>query len=1233
MKFLNKIVLIKSASFDFQELLLDGNVHFTGDQGTGKSTIQRAILFFYNADSQKLGIKAKQDSFGEFYLAKPNSHIIYEVASENTKYMIWLHKEHNRICYRFIQAIYDKKYFVEETAKGFIALNPEDIIAKLRSQKIRVHRQITKFSDYRNILYGAISAKNKAMSEFKNYSITQSPVYQNIPKTISSIFLNSELKSDSIKNTIIQSISQNDFLEDNKTNTVDLLSLEQHLDDFKKDYHDINNYKNIKKKAEQIIKIHDDIKQLEQEKILTAGQLGSNLKAIEILDDLSKKELSKFTQIQKELTQKAEEIKQQYKKQSDSFKKTASINENNITETNKKISYYNSVQKYDLTGINTILKFVDEKDFIKEENTAKQKELKILLSKYETVENKFESLFEKLKNQTNTYKNSIETKKNELTAFELRQRELINKRFDEWKDNLFISFRKQQKELDNQKETSSGFLAKLEKQRNTIEQTNYLKSDINEIEKEISDNKKQITDNNYVLKQTETSIEKFIDKSGYENKELQNSYENTKKEIENNKNKITKRINNINEKLLSFENSFYEYLNKNYKGWQETIGKVCNEDILFSHQLSPNIQNINKLLYGVNINLEEIPNEIKSIADYNLELKELSKQEKDFRTKLETLFNEHENNKVKIEKKYNNKIKPLNKQISKLKSESQQLEIRNNKNNFKLEELENQSKKKKIEELAKIHPQIVEFEKKIRLLKKNNQEIEINYNEQIKNKKIRKNTEINELGKDTKGDQEKLVSQLSVFLEKQKEIKEQYELDKENELNGKGANTEIITKIEKTISENEDKLKIIDKLNKTVIEYKKDKKEWIDKLNDFEETMLEANSNLEKLETAHNSEKAILTGKQKNVSNKISENNKVIENIENQNKEYDDFKTNELTIEVYKEVEYYILQSEFKSDKLEIATLIKQINGLYIAVNEHTQTLQNKVSKFLSPFKEKNIFNFPEKISNNEELTTFAENLTEFVAENKYAEYKKYFTDLYAQLIKLIVGDIKRLTSKYDDIFDIVKNKMNKDLNKRNFIGVVEKVELKTEPSQNKIVQTFQEIKKFDDENHFNFGEANLFSGVDIAQTNEKALQLLTALLTNLNDSKLTEISLKDTFDLKFRVIENGKDTNWQEKLTDIGSEGTDILVKAMIYITLLNVYKTKISKKFSDFSLHCIMDEIGRIHPKNIKSLIKYANERGIVMINGSPVENNALVYRHVYDFVKTNNNKTRAIKQITID
>jgi hypothetical protein len=86
-----------------------------------------------------------------------------------------------------------------------------------------------------------------------------------------------------------------------------------------------------------------------------------------------------------------------------------------------------------------------------------------------------------------------------------------------------------------------------------------------------------------------------------------------------------------------------------------------------------------------------------------------------------------------------------------------------------------------------------------------------------------------------------------------------------------------------------------------------------------------------------------------------------------------------------------------------------------------------------------------------------------------------------------------------------------------------------------------------------------------------------------------------------------------------------------MLYIMLLNVFKEKASKKQKDFKLHCIMDEINIIHPKNIDSLIDFANERGIWMINGSPIETNALAYKYVYDFIKTKDSITHANRLIT--
>ena len=178
-------------------------------------------------------------------------------------------------------------------------------------------------------------------------------------------------------------------------------------------------------------------------------------------------------------------------------------------------------------------------------------------------------------------------------------------------------------------------------------------------------------------------------------------------------------------------------------------------------------------------------------------------------------------------------------------------------------------------------------------------------------------------------------------------------------------------------------------------------------------------------------------------------------------------------------------------------------------------------------------------------------------------------------------------------------------------------------------------IKKFNDENIFNIGKPDLFSTNGHGNKNEKAISLLKQLIKEMAASREKEITLSDSFELLFKIVENDNDTGWVEKLTNVGSEGTDVLVKAMINIMLLNVFKEKASKKQTDdFRLHCMMDEIGKLHPNNVKGILKFANDRNILLINSSPTSLNATDYRYTCLLSKNSKNVTsvkRLVKKIT--
>jgi len=90
-------------------------------------------------------------------------------------------------------------------------------------------------------------------------------------------------------------------------------------------------------------------------------------------------------------------------------------------------------------------------------------------------------------------------------------------------------------------------------------------------------------------------------------------------------------------------------------------------------------------------------------------------------------------------------------------------------------------------------------------------------------------------------------------------------------------------------------------------------------------------------------------------------------------------------------------------------------------------------------------------------------------------------------------------------------------------------------------------------------------------------------------------------------------------------------LVKAMLNIMLLNVFKESVSKRFKDFKLHCMMDEIGKLHPTNVRGILKFANDRNIMLINGSPIENDALAFNRIYKLNKDDKSITKVNLIIT--
>ena len=197
MRYLNKIIFINSASVKYAEIELDGNVHLIGTQGVGKSTLLRAILFFYNGNKTKLGIPREKKSFDDYYFEYQNSYIIYEVIKDEVPFCVLAYKVNGKVAFRFFNSRYETSLFIDENNRAF---ENWEKIRNAFGKHIHYTSIVSSYEDFRRIIYGDNNGLNP---EFRKYALIESKQYQNIPRTIQNVFLNANLEAKFIKDTII----------------------------------------------------------------------------------------------------------------------------------------------------------------------------------------------------------------------------------------------------------------------------------------------------------------------------------------------------------------------------------------------------------------------------------------------------------------------------------------------------------------------------------------------------------------------------------------------------------------------------------------------------------------------------------------------------------------------------------------------------------------------------------------------------------------------------------------------------------------------------------------------------------------------------------------------------------------------------------------------------------------------------------------------------------------------
>ena len=1219
MRYLNKIIFINSSdkSLRYAQVHLDGNVHFIGTQGVGKSTLLRAILFFYNADKQKLGIPREKRSFDDYYFPFQNSYIIYEVKTDTGLFCVLAFKSQGRVAFRFFDSEYDKKIFVDNEGKVYESW---DKIRDNLGKNISYTKVIHSYEEYRNILYG----NNRGLSaEFRKYALFESRQYQNIPRTITNVFLNAKLDAEFVKETIIKSLHEEEI-------TIDLETYKSHLKDFETELGDIQKWteKNrsgeyiLEKQADQVTQWYNALKYLEKRKIDLASQLGWALRHLQEEQPIIEKSLSIEEIKKRKVEEKLKELDSHIEEKKGKIQKE-------IGECTSKIKEITSKRKeYEEWKIDEIIERTSKKHLLELDRRTLSNEKAILTTAFSEIENRYQVLIQNELNRFKEFENSKHTEKNLLEAHFLHFKEKLTIQYETILDQIKIQHKA---EL----ETALSFVKEKEQaiteqkiKRAEVQHKKFYELEIEGCKHQVSTLTSSISNAENTIRQA-NEMKRTVEKQWLtEEKSIK---EDTTRAIEKQADKLSTLKKQMDAVMLIIENSkdsLYSWLNEQMPHWELSIGKVIDlEHVLYKPGLHPQIvSNDNSSFYGITLDLQEIDREVKTLADYEQEKTELHHQTMEVQKTISGLNTQMDKELDNIKVKYHKKIKELKEVIQRNDYTKTISASKLDEMNVKWIEWQNKAKKDKQEELINIEHKINCLSEEKVMAEAHVTKTENSIEAMIQKKKKEKEVKI-------KVEQQNVTNKLSkieldIETEKVVSEKKQVEIKKlqKSELDTKGADTQRIEEIDGLLSKIDQELLYIDTNRDRVAEYNKDKRDLFDHEAQFknQKTLLE--NQLETEKQKHEQQKNRYIQEVGLYRAQIEALKRTLAQIEEDNTNYQSFTHSELFQSIESVVSCF---SENDKTDLRVSEVITEMNKNHYLSKDHYTDLQECINKFAGHFQENNLFKFKTKFINRTDYFAFADNLKEFIDENKITEFKKRVEERFAHIIRQIGSETNDFISKEGEISQVVKE-INNDFVARNFVGAIKSMELRTQKSANPIFLLLVEIKNFNDENSFDLGAPGLFSSSDLSIKNEKAISLLKLLIKEITSSREKEILLSDSFELQFKIVENDNDTGWVEKLTNVGSEGTDTLIKAMINIMLLNVFKDRVTrKKRGDFSLHCMMDEIGKLHPNNVKGILKFANDRNILLINSSPTSYNAADYRYTYLLSKDNKNITN-IKRI---
>ena len=1049
MKYLNKIIFINSANIPYAEISVDGNVHFTGTQGVGKSTVLRALLFFYNADKHRLGIQQGQKSFDEFYFRQSNSHILYEVMRGNGAYTILVSRYQGRASWRFIDAPYQREWLIDEDKQ---VLSDWVKIRERIDKNVAVSARIDSGVMFKDIIFG-----NTHDHKYTRYALVQSSHYQNIPRSIQNVFLNTKLDADFVKNTIIQSMAEEDL-------PIDLQTYRRLVTDFEREYDEIDcwfrqtrdgNYP-VRQQALKIAEQGRKIVALDQQLQDIWHMLNHAVTDSEQQIPLLEVEATDIkTNIEKE-RQREKELTTEYDKEKDSLNQELGAKKSKLKEIAQ------ARKDFEAIGIENILTLASREDSIKQEFADKKMLLDDLLKTHASIEEKYNIARGKLENACQAFSNAQkEMYYQKQAALQIERKRLEDER-TKGRNQLMEVFNCWRHESDEHLEILQKEQHRAESALKELRQWHPKADEIKQVYEQLQ--QLDIIAKENAAKQT--AVKSQIDQitAEYEMKkaELEQASRREWEQLESSCTQYREQIAKIDDLLAHLDGSLYQWLCDNAEGWECTIGKVVDEErILYAQGLEPRLDAASDSMFGIKLNLANIDFVHRTPDDYRAEKTTLEKQVLQMNRQLTQLPVTLEEEISKLGKKYATHLNPLRQQATLLKVEENQIPV-------KRQNLQNQQHKLEMEE-----QEIIAREKEIRerifneALLKVQTEKESREQKEAKNKKELKeldsifNKSTKALDDELRAYKESLESEASARNQEFDLQKVQLEEQQKAELTGKGVDVNLLGQYRKALEDLKTLLTRIENERSVVIRYHDAEQNLFAKEPEIKNAIKDIELRLAMIRQRYEDKKYRIEKKRQELEERQKT---VIKNLTHRRD----------GLNLYRQVvenEHLVPDTYLSDDKTKIThfdcqQLLTQLRGTVNQKRESIDKLKDMVVNFNRNFKPQNAFHFNTMPVTDNDYLQIAVDLQDFMDNNKIEEFRRRTSEHYKDILGRISTEIGALMKRLSDVDGVIID-INRDFVEKNFAGVIRSIELRANESSDKLMQLLMSIHDYTIENEF----------------------------------------------------------------------------------------------------------------------------------------------------------------------